>query len=482
MNTRSILHTFFTFIILCFTVNSMAQGYKIDVSVKGWQDTTLILGHYFNKKMLVNDTIYIDSKGSGTFSGKDRLPGGVYIIYMPDQKYFDIIVDDEQHFSIIADKENPVQSLEVNGNKQERAFNDYQKFIFNKQEKANEIQEKLKNKDQYSKEQVDAWKKKLGVLSTEVNSYWDKILDKHKGTFLASFIKAMREIEVPDFKELNEPDSIIQVKRYQYYKHHYFDNFDMKDDRLMRTPFFTGKLENFFSKTVLQIPDSLVKESVRIIEMAEGNKEMEKYLIQFTFNYANDSKLMGMDAAMVQLGEKYYLSGIADWVDEEFIEKLEDRITKLKPNLIGNQAPDLKMVSLNNQYFRLSEVYAPLTVLVFWEPDCGHCKKEIPKLKEVVWDKYQDIGVKIFAVFTQHETEKWSEFIAEHQLEEWINVYDPYHQSNFRNLYDIYSTPAIYILDENKKIIGKRIGAEQVPGFIDHHLGLSGHSNISRQQ
>ena len=449
------------------------QGYKIDVTVKGWQDTTLILGHYFNKKMLVNDTILIDSKGKGTFTGDKALPGGVYIIYMPDKKYFDIIIDDEQHFSVSVDKENPVETLYVKGNKQEKAFNDYQKFISDRQTLANTISKNIKEKGETKPDSAKIWKEELTSLSKEVSSYWDDILKSHEGTFLASFVNAMREITVPDFKETNLPDSVIQVKRYQYYKTHYFDNMDMTDERLLRTPFFANKLENFFTKTVLQMPDSVVKESVRIIEMAGDNEDMKKYLIQYTFNKANESKLMGMDAAMVALGEKYYLSGQADWVDDEFLEKLEDRITKLKPNLIGKQAPDLKMMSpANNQQFKLSEVYAPITILVFWEPDCGHCKKEIPKLKEVVWDKYQDIGVKIFAVFTQHETEKWTEFIAEHQLEEWINVYDPYHQSNFRNLYDIYSTPAIYVLDENKKIIGKRIGAEQVPGFIDHHLKL----------
>ena len=470
MNTRSILFTFFILSFCLSGKNGLAQSYKIDVSINGWQDTTLILGHYFNKKMLVNDTILIDHKGKGTFSGKEKLPGGVYIIYMPDQKFFDLIIDDEQHFSISVDKENPVQTLIVNGNKQEKAFNNYQRFIFEKQSTATQLQEKLKNKSKTEPDSVQIWQNNLKNLSGEVNSYWDDILSNHKGTFLASFVNAMREITVPEFKDPSIPDSIIQIKRYQYYKKHYFDNIDMTDDRILRTPFFTGKLENFFTKTVLQMPDSVVKESIRVIEMAKGNKEMEKYLIQYAFNNANDSKLMGMDAAMVALGEKYYLSGQADWVNEEFITKLEDRIKKLKPNLIGNTAPDLKMMSLNNQHFRLSEVYSPLTVLIFWEPDCGHCKKEIPKLKELVWDKYQDKGIKIFAVFTQHEIEEWSKFITEHQLEEWMNVYDPYNQSNFRNLYDIYSTPAIYILDENKKIIAKRISAEQVPGFIDHHL------------
>lgn len=472
MSTRATLRSLSILLVTLFFSNAMAQGYKIDVTVKGWQDTTLILGHYFDKKMLVNDTILLDSKGHGNFSGDEKLPGGVYIIYMPDKTYFDLIIDDEQHFSISTTKDNPLQSLIVKGNKQEKAFNDYQRFIHERQTKANVIQEKIKEKAATYPDSAAIWRNSLNELSKEVNSYWDVILNEHEGTFLAAFVKAMRDIEVPQFSNSNLPDSVIQVKRYQYYKQHYFENMNLSDERLLRTPFFTGKLENFFTQIVVPIPDSVVKEAVRVIEMAKGSKDMEKYLIQYTFNMANESKQMGMDAAMVALGEKYYLSGRADWVNQEFKDKLQDRITKLKPNLIGNKAPDLKMQSLNNQSFRLSEVYAPLTVLVFWEPDCGHCKKEIPLLKELVWEKYQEVGVKIFAVFTQNETKEWSDFITEHQLEEWINVYDPYHHSNFRNLYDIYSTPAIYILDENKKIIAKRIGADQVPGFIDHYLKM----------
>lgn len=468
------LRTLLIVLITSISINIAAQGYNIDVTIKGWQDTTLILGHYFNKKMLVNDTIQINEKGMGTFSGKEALPGGVYIIYMPDQKYFDLIIDNEQQFSIYADKEDPVQSLIIKGNKQEKAFNSYQKFISIQQKSANQLQQKIKDEAANKKDSVDIWKDELTELSKKVNSYWDDILHHHEGTFLATFVNAMREVNVPEFKaDENTPDSIVQWKRYQYYKTHYFDNMDMKDDRLLRTPFFNNKLETFFTKTVFQIPDSVVKESTRVIEMAEGNSEMEKFLIQYTFNMVNESKLMGMDAAMVALAEKYYLSGKADWVDSEFLTKLKDRVQKLKPNLIGNTAPDLKMVSSNNEFYRLSEVYSSLTILVFWEPDCGHCKKEIPLIKKDVWDKYQNLGIKIFAVFTQVETEEWTTFIQENQLEEWINVYDPYNQSNFRNLYDIYSTPTIYILDENKKIIAKRIGADQIPDFIEHHFKIN---------
>jgi hypothetical protein len=41
-------------------------------------------------------------------------------------------------------------------------------------------------------------------------------------------------------------------------------------------------------------------------------------------------------------------------------------------------------------------------------------------------------------------------------------VFDPIHLNNLKERFDIYSTPVIYILDKDKKIKAKRLGAEQV--------------------
>ena len=44
----------------------------------------------------------------------------------------------------------------------------------------------------------------------------------------------------------------------------------------------------------------------------------------------------------------------------------------------------------------------------------------------------------------------------------WLNVVDPYLLSKFSTLYDVRSTPQIFILDANKKILLKRLAAEQL--------------------
>ena len=70
--------------------------------------------------------------------------------------------------------------------------------------------------------------------------------------------------------------------------------------------------------------------------------------------------------------------------------------------------------------------------------------------------------------------ESWVKLIKEFELEDWTNVCDiqtdpdgnPSLSSNWRDEYDIYSTPVIYLLDQNKKILDKRIDYKQISKVI----------------
>ena len=82
------------------------------------------------------------------------------------------------------------------------------------------------------------------------------------------------------------------------------------------------------------------------------------------------------------------------------------------------------------------------------------------------------LKLEVFAVGTELEIKEWQEYVEKNELP-WINVSDTpeinknayeYLQKgvttlnslNFRDVYDIYSTPVVFILDKDKKIIGKR--------------------------
>ena len=151
---------------------------------------------------------------------------------------------------------------------------------------------------------------------------------------------------------------------------------------------------------------------------------------------------------------------------------------KLEPLLIGKIAPDITMQTQDGKEMSLHEFEAPYTVLFFWDPDCGHCKKATPHMLEF-YEKFKDKGVEVFGVCTKlvekDDEGQWSldgikecwEYTEEKGTEIWLNTVDPYHRSRYKSLYDIRTTPQVYILDKEKEILVKKIGAEQLSEVME---------------
>jgi thiol-disulfide isomerase/thioredoxin len=254
---------------------------------------------------------------------------------------------------------------------------------------------------------------------------------------------------------------------YRYYKDHYWDNISVADDRLLRTPIFHAKLKNYFDKMILQHPDSIIKESDMLVGKTAGNKEMFKYIVWYTTTTYETSPIMGMDAVFVHEVEQYYMTGKAYWVDSVNTQKIIHRALILRPLLLEKPCPSIVMQDTLDKNISLYDVKSKYTVMIFWDPDCGHCQKIVPKLKELYDKTLKEKGVTVYAVNIEDDAAKWKKFIIDKNLN-WINCHDKYKQYFLRDLFDIYSTPVIYLLDENKKIKAKRIDVEQLDGYIDH--------------
>jgi hypothetical protein len=65
--------------------------------------------------------------------------------------------------------------------------------------------------------------------------------------------------------------------------------------------------------------------------------------------------------------------------------------------------------------------------------------------------------------------DKWKAYIRENNLN-WINVADPKLQNNFRQEFDILTTPQIFILDKDKKIVAKKIDEDNMEKILDREL------------
>jgi thiol-disulfide isomerase/thioredoxin len=445
------------------------NGYDISVDIPELKDSTIYLAYHLGNKQYIKDTITLDETGYGLFSGKEELPQGIYMIVLPGMQYFEMLISSDQDFSVNCSYPDYFNTLKFKGSDENSAFINYQKSWIDLQKKASEINKRLQTNRQNSDS--------LTVLSDNrkkqeetMKSYLKKVMNDNKGNFLAVLVKAMIPVEVPPVsvpEGSSNPDSMRWILNYLYNKDHYFDNIDLNDERLIRTPILQARLNNFFTNVVIQSPDSINKEIDKIINKVSDNYKVFQFISVYLFNHFRESEIMGHDAVLVKLADEIYLSGKADWVSDEFKEDLRKQIDRIRPNLIGNKAHDLIMDSYKSIFVSLYDIEKEFTILYFWEPDCGHCAEATPKLKEY-YDKNRDSGIEVFAVCTTAERAKWEKYIEENKLD-WINGWDPERKTNFGYYYNVEATPLIYILDRDKTIIAKKISVEDIPSFIENY-------------
>ncbi len=451
------------------------QGYDIEVKIKNFGSQEIYMGHYFADKTYVKDTVQTNAEGVAHFKGDKPLEGGIYFVVLPTKTIaWEFLVTDDQQFAMHTDSEDYIGILQSIGHAENQKFFEYSRFMRDRNKEMGQFQESYKTATGADKEAV---KGKIEDLQKRVQKQWDSYIAQNPGTFFANLIKAQKYPEVPEFTvpdHIVNKDSVLQVKRYYYNKNHWFDNIDFTDSRLLRTSYVYSRLQTFFNQMVFD-PDTVIAEGEKIIKRSEPSPEMFRYIVEYMLNLNYETKRMGMDKVLVHIGEEYYLSGRAHWVEEERLEKIKDRVMKVRPNLLGTKVKDMKFVTLDNSIVNLYTLTTDYTVLAFWEPGCGHCKKTIPKLHDIYTDlKWnQDKSIEVMAVFTQvKEYDEWKEFVEEKGMTDWVNAYDPYGWSGFRDQFDIYSTPTVYLLNKNKEIIAKRIDVERIAEFIENYESI----------
>jgi thiol-disulfide isomerase/thioredoxin len=184
---------------------------------------------------------------------------------------------------------------------------------------------------------------------------------------------------------------------------------------------------------------------------------------------------MGMDAVYVYLMDHYYAKGFATWMDQEQLDKLIAQAETLRPILIGKVAPDLPFFKESGEKITIHGIQADYTVLFFWDPECGHCKKSLPYIIEF-YNNYKEKGVEILAICTKTGADIsscWS-MIKEKGMDIWVNASDAYIRNRYKTIYDIKTTPQIYILDQEKKIIVKKIAGEDLATVMEEILRVRG--------
>ncbi|HLP10347.1 MAG TPA: redoxin domain-containing protein [Flavobacteriales bacterium] len=474
--------------IMGFVVSAQKGGYTLKFKVNGCKDTTVFLANYYGNKLYYADTTKCNAKGEFQFSTKKKFEPGLYAVVVSG-KYFEIVLNNENVY-IETEKADLVNKVVVKESKENKLFYEYIYFINAKRMLADPIRNSAKDLKKDDPKLKKA-KEDLAALDKEVKAFQQKFITDNPTSLTAKFIKLSLDIEIPEQPKKPDGSPVDSAWTYKYAHTHYFDNLDFSDDRMVRSPFFHNKVDKYFKDMILQIPDTVIAEINRLFPKFEQSKEQFKYVCHKLTYDSETSKIMCFDKVFVYLVEKYYNNGKATWLKDDKLKKVQERAAEISPCTCGKLATPITLPDSSMAWKKLYDVKSDYTILVFWDPECGHCKTELPKFAELM-KKYKGSNkVSVYSVSQDHSA-AWKKFIKTNHMEDFVNVAVPkeiyegdgqkaahelvqkgltdYNSLNYRNFYDIISTPRIFLLDKDKKIVAKQLEADQMDKIIEHFL------------
>ena len=456
--------------ILCSAFAFSQNTYEIKVTFKPFKNQYIYLGHYFGKQFPIIDSAKLDANSQAVFKGNKKLPGGIYLVGYPNKAgFFEILVDKQQSFSVIADTSSIRTGAQFINSPDNTLFTAYQQQVAFWGRDIAESRKQLSA----AKTGADsvALVKKITALDSMIKDYREGLIRKNPDNILSVLLIAMKEPQIPEQWRVpkNREDSL---NAYRYFKDHYWDGVNFWDGRLAYTTFFEEKVDKYINEVVAPHPDSMIKEIDYMMSFASINEEMTRLLLlKFVNRYINQ-KYMWEDAVFVHLFEKYFSQKEYSWLTQQGRKMITDRAYSMMANIMGTAAAEVDLPDSTGKMRSLYNDPAPYTVVMFWDPTCGHCKELAPILDSLYNAKWKASGVRIYAIAkeTEGNRDTWLKVIKELGLKGWTHVYyskaaDKARIDNnipgYSQLYDVQSFPTLYLLDKDKRIVAKKLTWQQ---------------------
>ncbi|MDY6288740.1 MAG: DUF5106 domain-containing protein, partial [Bacteroidales bacterium] len=297
-------------------------------------------------------------------------------------------------------------------------------------------------------------------------------IEKNPDRFLSKMMLATKEIEPPTIGP--NGDSLTMDQRREYYLEHYFDNMPLEDNAIIRTPkaVFYDRVMNFYDNILkFTPPEVIIHYMDPMLERAKKAPDVFMYLVMHLTQKYLQSNVMVYDEVYVHLVKNYYATDDNFWSSPSSIDKEVQRATKWERLLVGREAPELILFDTLHIPHSLHALPHKWKLLVFWSPNCGHCKHIVPNVYKV-FEKYSsqyDIGA--FTILSDPDDKtraEWRKFMADHNMNSpaWLSLDGGEANVDWHDVYDIVTTPQIYLIDENNIIQAKKIGEDTAERII----------------
>lgn len=423
-----------------------------------------LIGHFGTQRYRA-DSALISPQGEMRFTRQQPYDPGLYIVYLPQELSFQLLIDADQTMTITGDLADIDQTNRVTGNLDTELLQETNRYEIGIRQKLSNLARQLQGKQPGTPEFIRI-NEERDQLVEERRQYLEDLFNKHPNSFFTAFKKAGQN---PIARDIRKPDGTLdtaaQVKQY---KADFWSNVNFDDPRLLRTPLINNMLERYFNQLTRKEADDIIKSADALLGKVVDNPNRSEYF-QVIANWIalqyQPGKVTFMDgeAVYVHMVQNYFTRERAFWADSMEIFALQKRAGEMAASRIGQPAPNVVSTDPNGQQRELLAIKDPYIVVYMYNPQCEHCQEQTPKLIDL-YRQWKPKGLEVFGIAIDTNQEEWTNYIRKTGMP-WINVFDPTNRSIYAKYYvDI--TPEIYVINPDRKIIGKNIKVFQIPEII----------------
>lgn len=221
---------------------------------------------------------------------------------------------------------------------------------------------------------------------------------------------------------------------------HFWDGIETFDGPTDENPILASQLDFYFDRMVAPLPDSILLEIDRLVERASFNTDLRDFILWQLLQKYSHPEYMSQDQVFVYLYDQYFSQLKIKDLNETNLPLIHEKAERLRRLALFNIAPSI------DGFLDLQSIESDYTILFFYDHDCDLCHQERNDL-----DSISAVHPEIVVLAIDMNT-------------------DDVRVDTLYDLYDIETTPLIYVLDSEKRIIAKKIRAKQIPLILPSSL------------
>ncbi len=457
----------FSFLNIIHAAPEDSAYYDIKIKLTGIKTSKVVLGFYLGEQTYVVDSTNVDTlTGDIHFKPIRKLAQGVYFVAHTEGVVFDIILADEIDFSITTNISAPYDSAKIAGSTENAVFFNYMKTLQKTESEINQISAMIGMLQQAKADMsvIKEQQQKMNARYSGLEKYTQSIIRQAPNLFTSKLLNISTMPVVPS--ELTPfTNDKANPAYWFYFRQHFFDGVDFKDNRLVRTVYFARRLEQFLGY-MTNNSDSVKTQLDFILEKTHPYPAFYKFSLQWLTSVFDNNidKMPNADAYLVHLVEKYHRQSDSG-TDKYMLERLDYKANAFKNALIGQTAPNFSLPNTEGVKKTLSDIDAEYTLVVFYSSLCGHCRDAMPKIQGAL-QNIDNKKLKVMTVCTDGVREAWLFFLTDMKMTNWINVLDEKPETDIQKKYVTWNLPVLYLLDKDKTILANRIKPEKLPDLL----------------